>query len=66
MDSTDSLLEFCSIPRTRSEIANYLGIATPSYAIKKYIKPLIKDGKIEMTNPERPKSSNQKYFTSDK
>ena len=66
MDSTDSLLEFCSIPRTRSEIANYLGIATPSYAIKKYIKPLIKDGKIEMTNPERPKSSNQNYFTSDK
>lgn len=66
MDSTDSLLEFCSIPRTRSEIANYLGITTPSYAIKKYIKPLIKDGKIEMTNPEKPKSSNQKYFTSDK
>lgn len=63
LSGTDSLLEFCTVPRTRLEIANFLGISTPSYAISKYIKPLIKDGIIEMTNPSKPNSSNQKYFT---
>ena len=63
MSTEESLLEFCSIPRTRIEIANFLGISTPTYAISKYIKPLIESGKIEMTNLERPNSPNQKYFT---
>ncbi len=63
MGTEDSILDFCSVPRTRMEIANFLGISTPTYAISKYIKPLIKAGKIEMTNLERPNSPNQKYFT---
>lgn len=62
-DINESILDFCSVPRTRIEIANFLGISTPTYAISKYIKPLIKTGKIEMTNLERPNSPNQKYFT---
>lgn len=62
-DINESILDFCSVPRTRMEIANFLGISTPTYAISKYIKPLIKAGKIEMTNLERPNSPNQKYFT---
>ncbi len=59
----ESILEFCSVPRTRIEIANFMGVSTPTYAISKYIKPLIKEGKIEMTNTARPNSPNQKYFT---
>lgn len=62
-DINESILDFCSVPRTRMEIANFLGISTPTYAISKYIKPLIKAGKIEMTNLERPNSPSQKYFT---
>lgn len=62
-DINESILDFCSVSRTRMEIANFLGISTPTYAISKYIKPLIKAGKIEMTNLERPNSPNQKYFT---
>ncbi len=58
-----AILNFCSIPRTRIEIAHFLGIGTPSYAIKKYIKPLIEENKIGLTNPERPNSPTQKYFT---
>lgn len=61
-NAVDSLLEFCSVARTRSEIASFLGVSTPSYAISKYIKPLIKDGKIEMTNPDKPNSPTQKYI----
>lgn len=63
MSTEESILDFCSVPRTRIEIANFLDISTPTYAISKYIKPLIEAGKIEMTNLERPNSPNQKYFT---
>lgn len=63
MNTEDSILDFCSVPRTRIEIANFLGVSTPTYAISTYIKPLIKEGKIGMTNLERPNSPRQKYFT---
>ncbi len=57
------ILDFCSIPRTREEIANFVGVSTVSYAIKKYIKPLMDAGKIGLTNTERPNSPTQKYYT---
>lgn len=56
------LLEFCIVPRTREEIADFLGISSVSYAITKYVKPLI-NIKIGLTNTEKPNSHNQKYFT---
>ncbi len=62
-DVNESILSFCCVPRSRIEIANFLGISTPTYAISKYIKPLIKEGKIEMTNLKSPNSPSQKYFT---
>jgi ATP-dependent DNA helicase RecG len=62
-NTNESILDFCSVPRSRIEIANFIGVSTPTYAISKYIKPLIKEGKIDITNPERPNSPNQKYFT---
>lgn len=58
-----SILEFCETPRSRSEIAQYLQISTPSYAVKKYIKPLIDEGKILLLIPDKPNSSKQKYYT---
>lgn len=61
--SATTLLEFCKEPRSRKEIANYLGIKTASYAIERYVRPLLEEGKLEMTIPERPKSTHQKYRT---
>lgn len=58
-----SILDFCLVPRSRTEIANFLGISTTSYAINKYIKPLMKSGNIDIENKERPNSPNQKYYT---
>lgn len=57
------ILSFCSTPRTRQEIANFLGIKSIPYAIKTYITPLIKKGKIILSNTFRPKSPDQKYTT---
>lgn len=43
------LLEFCKEPRTRKEIAEYLGIGTIFYAMKNYVQPLVNIGKLELT-----------------
>lgn len=57
------LLEFCRNPRTRKEIAEYLGIGTTFYAMKNYVQPLVDSGKLKLTIPDKPKSRNQKFFT---
>ena len=56
------LISFCSIPRTRQEIAEFLGIKTPSYAIRQYVMPLLEAGKLKMTIPDRPGSPKQMYY----
>lgn len=55
------ILSFCSTPRTRQEIADFLGIKSVAYVMKTYIAPLINANKITLSNPEHPKSPNQKY-----
>ena len=57
------LMDFCRTPRTRQEIADYLGVKTLFYAMSHYIRPLLQDGKLAMTLPETPKSSKQKFYT---
>lgn len=55
------LIEFCRIPRTRSEIAGYLNITSEQYAYRRYVSPLIQAGRIIMTIPDRPRSRNQRF-----
>ena len=58
----EKLLNYCRIPRSRREIADFLGIGTIYYVTRHYIQPLLDSGKLKMTIPEKPKSRNQKYF----
>ena len=57
----EDILSFCSTPRTRQEIADFLGVKSVAYVMKTYVAPLIEAGKIALSNPEHPKSPNQKY-----
>ena len=59
----DRLLAFCTVPRSRQEIADFLGIKTIYYVSRHYIQPLLESGRLAMTIPERPKSRNQRYQT---
>ena len=63
LDDEKNLLLFCKTPRTRKEICDYLGLSSVTYAIQTYIMPLVESGKIKMSNPEKPKSSKQLYYT---
>ncbi len=57
------LLAFCKTPRSRQEIANYLGVKTVFYAMGHYVQPLLQSGQLAMTIPESPKSRKQKFYT---
>ena len=58
----ETLLEFCKIPRSRQEIADYLGVKTVYYAMRHYVQPLLDSRELTMTIPDHPSSRKQKYF----
>ena len=60
-DKQAVLLEYLRTPRSKKEIADYLGINSVTYAIKTYIQPLVDEGVVEMTIPEAPGSRRQRY-----
>ena len=55
------LIQFCSVPRSRKEMQEFMGLAGRRNFSEKYIKPLLDAGKIKMTIPDKPNSRNQKY-----
>ena len=59
--NADALLAFCSTPRSREEIASFLGVSSVPYAITRYVTPLVQSGKILLSHPDRPRSPKQKY-----
>lgn len=61
-DTTDeNLLHFCAIPRTRREIAEFLGIKSVAYAVTTYVTPLVEKGLLTLSLPEKPRSPKQRY-----
>lgn len=58
-----NILVYCTEPRSRNEIATYLGIETPSYVVKRCLRPLLEMEKLRLTIPDALKSKNQKYVT---
>lgn len=59
-----AILDYCKTPRSRQELADTFDFETPTYFIKTYLTPLLNEGKIKMTLPEKPKSKFQKYYAS--
>ena len=59
----ENLINFCKKPKSRDEIAQFLGLTSKTYAIQKYVKPLIEKGIIKMSLPDTPGSPNQKYYS---
>lgn len=51
---------FCSVPRSRSEIADFLGVQS-AYAARRYLTPMVEAGILRLTLPEKPSSSKQRF-----
>ena len=55
------IVNFCSVPRTTKEILDRIGVSMHSKNRERYITSLVAAGYLQMTNPENPTVSNQKY-----
>ena len=55
------IVNFCSVPRTSREILERAGVVYHTKNIAKYITSLVAAGYLQMTNPDNPTASNQKY-----
>jgi|GEM_PF-102710 len=56
------ILAICMEPKNINEIAQMLGYKEKK-SVRKYLLPLLEQGRIARTIPEKPKSKKQKYIT---
>lgn len=55
------IIQFCSVPRSAKEILDRVGVSSHTKNREKYVTSLVEAGYLEMTNPDNPNASNQKY-----
>lgn len=61
LDRVNELLLFCDEPKSRAEIQEFLEIKSRDYFRNNILGPLIDAGLLDMTIPDKPKSSKQRY-----
>jgi ATP-dependent DNA helicase RecG len=62
-----TVLSFCKTPQSRREILeNELELSNQTYNYQKFIMPLIEEGTLSYTIPEKINSRNQQYITTEK
>ena len=59
----DKILQFCKNAKSASEITEFCGYKGVDRFKRNYLKPLLQNGKLQMTIPDKPTSKNQKYKT---
>ena len=60
---TEQILTFCSVPHSKAEIAEHCGYKNTKGFTKRYLRPLLDNGQLQMTIPDKPRSQHQKYVT---
>ena len=60
---TEQILTFCSVPHSKAEIAEHCGYKNTKSFTKRYLRPLLDKGQLQMTIPDKPRSQHQKYMT---
>ena len=60
MPIPDSVIEFCTTPRSRDEIVSFVG-KSKNYVISQIVMPLVESGKLKLTLPDKPKSPSQRF-----
>jgi ATP-dependent DNA helicase RecG len=60
------MLEAGREPRARDELQAFVGLTHRQHFIKEYLNPLLAAGWLEMTLPDKPRSSKQRYRLTNK
>lgn len=54
------ILTYCATPRSLQHIASHIG-RNPQYTKRRYIQPMLDDGELTLTMPDKPRSKYQQY-----
>lgn len=57
------ILKFCNLPQKRKDVLKKIGLTNQSKNFNNHILPLLQAQYLEFTIPDKPKSKNQKYQT---
>ena len=63
VDAETRILSFCEVSRNKTEITTHLGDKDARGVARNHIQPLVQEGRLAMTIPDKPNSKNQKYIT---
>ena len=61
IENIEKLIIFCSEIRSVVDMLSFMGLSDRTKFRKKYVNPLLEEGILEMTIPDKPNSQNQKY-----
>lgn len=61
-DMRRQIIEFCREPKSTIEIMKKFNLER-SYFRRHYLNKMLETGKLQRTEPNKPKSKNQKYFS---
>ncbi|MGN0928394.1 MAG: Fic family protein [Succinivibrio sp.] len=56
-------MEYCKIPRSRTEKQQYCNLMVRRNFVDNYLNILVKHGFLFMTLEDKPNSKNQKYYS---
>jgi ATP-dependent DNA helicase RecG len=59
----NKILEYCVLPRSKTDIASHCGYKSIRSFTRIYLNPLLVSGLMQMTIPDKPTSRNQRYIT---
>lgn len=59
------VIKFCTVPKSMTEVQKKFGFSNRTYFKRKTLDPLLEVELLQMTNPDNPKASNQKYVISE-
>ena len=63
-DIRRAVVQYCSAPRTREELTRFTE-KSRYYTMSAIVQPLLDQGKLRMTMPDKPKSPKQQYAAAD-
>ncbi|MBP5293208.1 MAG: putative DNA binding domain-containing protein [Clostridia bacterium] len=61
-DISKAIVQFCMVPKSREELVAFTG-KSRFFTMSSIMKPLIEQGLIQLTIPEKPKSPNQRFVS---
>ena len=56
-----TILDAADVPRSLADLLELAGVSHRTFFRRKHLQPLLDAGLVQMTNPENPQASDQKY-----